>query len=113
MQIIDLFNRLITKNQNEPKSRYLEEIRDYYDATVSNIDDKKPESKAALLKQLDDWAKGAAFDKSPIEAKYLNEPFATMILSAIRLEAYNWLQRQDDERDRALCARVGTFSEEK
>jgi serine protease inhibitor len=86
--ILELFTMMITKNAARANPSYEQNIKKYFHATLSNIDDKKPETKADLVKKLNDWATEAGFEGPIMDVDYLNGEFEAILLSAIRVEGF-------------------------
>lgn len=93
--LLELFNLIVTKNKGPLNANYQNFVEKYYHASIRNVDDAMPQSKADLLMQLNNWARKAEFETPIIKAEDLEEEFEAILLSAIKIEAF-WFKSFDE-----------------
>lgn len=91
--LINVWNMAITNDDFKPDRRYLEDLNEYYNSSLRQVDAGKPELNKLLLDEVNEWARGAGFAEDVLTKKDISDPnLVMMLLSAINLEAH-WFEK--------------------
>lgn len=88
LPIVDFYNTIITKQSKPLLSDYAKQTQDYYNSSVEPISLEKPETISTVLDKINKWGKDAGFEEKILNGDEFKGDFTTMLLSAVRVQAY-------------------------
>lgn len=101
LPVVDFYNTIITKQSNPLVDSYSKQTRDYYNSTVEPISMEKPETISKVIDKVNRWAKDAGFEEKILDASEFKGDFTTMLLSAVRVQAY-WFKAMHELRHKTV-----------